>query len=73
MRVRVRTACLVAAWWLGAATVALAQVPGQAAADSVGRGLSSLRARLDSLGGKRILLLKRKTGPGQKVDTLSPP
>ena len=33
------------------------------------------RARLDSLGGKRILLLKRKTsGPaGQTVDTLSRP
>ncbi len=49
MHVRVRTACLVAVWWLGAATVALAQVPGQAAADSVGRGLASLRARLDSI------------------------
>ena len=49
MHVRVRTACLVAAWWFGTATVALAQVPGQAAADSVGRGLTSLRARLDSI------------------------
>src|SRR3954470_24375099 len=51
MHVRVRTACLVTAWWLGAATVALAQVPGGAAADSVGRGLTSLRARLDSIQG----------------------
>jgi hypothetical protein len=49
MHVRVRTVCLVASWWLGAATVALGQVPGQAAADSVGRGLGSLRARLDSI------------------------
>lgn len=49
MHVRVRTACVVAAWWLGAATVAPAQVPGQTAADSVGRGLASLRARLDSI------------------------
>ena len=49
MHVRVRTACLVAVWWLGIATVALAQVPGQAAADSVGRGLGLLRARLDSI------------------------
>jgi len=49
MHVRVRTVCLVAIWWLGAATGALAQVPGQAAADSVGRGLGSLRARLDSI------------------------
>jgi hypothetical protein len=49
MHVRVRTVCLVAVWWLGTTTVALAQVPGQAAADSVGRGLGSLRARLDSL------------------------
>jgi hypothetical protein len=49
MHVRVRTACLAACWWLGSATVALAQVPGQAAADSVGRALGSLRARLDSL------------------------
>ena len=49
MHVRVRTACLVAVWWLGTATVALAQVPGQAAADSVGRGLELLRSRLDSI------------------------
>ena len=49
MHVRVRTVCLVAVWWLGSTTVALAQVPGQAAADSVGRGLGSLRARLDSI------------------------
>ena len=49
MHARVRTACLATAWWLGAASVALAQVPGQAAADSVGRALGSLRARLDSL------------------------
>jgi hypothetical protein len=49
MHVRVRTACLVAVWWLGIATVALAQVPGQAAADSVGRGLELLRSRLDSI------------------------
>ena len=42
MHVRVRTVCLVAVWWLGGTTVALAQVPGQAAADSVGRGLRPL-------------------------------
>ena len=49
MYVRVRAVCLVAIWCLGVATVALAQVPGQAAADSLGRGLGSLRARLDSI------------------------
>jgi hypothetical protein len=48
MHVRVRTACAFAIWWLGAATVAWAQVP-QAAADSVGRALGALTARLDSL------------------------
>jgi hypothetical protein len=49
MHVRIRAACLVAACWLGGATTALSQVPGQVAADSVGRALGSLRARLDSL------------------------
>lgn len=49
MHARVRTACLAAVWWLGGATVVLGQVPGKAAADSVGRALGSLRARLDSL------------------------
>jgi hypothetical protein len=49
MHVRIRTVCLVAVWWLGSTSVALAQVPGQTAADSVGRGLGSLRARLDSI------------------------
>ena len=49
MHARVRTACLAAIWWLGSATVVLGQVPGKVAADSVGRALGQLRARLDSL------------------------
>ncbi|HEX6616478.1 MAG TPA: hypothetical protein VF046_09250 [Gemmatimonadales bacterium] len=48
MPVRIRTACALAIWWLGAAAVAHAQVP-QATADSVGRALGALTARLDSL------------------------
>jgi hypothetical protein len=48
MHVPVRTACVLAIWWLGAATVARGQVP-QAAADSVGRALRALTARLDSV------------------------
>ena len=48
MHVRVRTACTLALWWLGAATVAQGQIP-QAAADSMGRALGALTARLDSL------------------------
>ena len=49
MHVRVRTACAVVACWLAGATSARAQVPAQAAADSVGRALAELRARLDSV------------------------
>jgi hypothetical protein len=48
MHVPIRTACVLAIWWLGAASAARAQVP-QAAADSVGRALGALTARLDSL------------------------
>jgi hypothetical protein len=48
MHVRIRTACVLAIWWLGAATAASGQVP-QAAADSVGRALQALTARLDSV------------------------
>ena len=48
MPVRSRTVLLLAIW-LGGATVARAQVPRGAAADSVARGLGALTARLDSL------------------------
>lgn len=48
MPVRTRTVVLLAIW-LGYATVARAQVPRNAATDSVARGLQALTARLDSL------------------------
>ena len=75
MHVRGRTVCLVAVWWLVSTTVALAQVPGRAAADSVGRGLGSLRARLDSIeagacpGGPAIVAPARSGEP--RTDSLA--
>jgi hypothetical protein len=49
MHVRARTVCFVAILCLGTATAALGQVPGQATADSIGRALRALTARLDSV------------------------
>lgn len=49
MHVRARTVCLLALCWLGATTVAQGQVPRTATADSIGRALGALTARLDSI------------------------
>ena len=49
MHVRARTVCLLALCWLGSATVARGQVPRRATADSIGRALGALTARLDSI------------------------
>ena len=49
MRARVRTACLLAIAWLGRIDAAHGQVPQQSAADSLGRALRALTARLDSI------------------------
>lgn len=49
MHVRARTVCLLALCWLGGATAAPSQVPHAATADSIGRALGALTARLDSI------------------------
>jgi hypothetical protein len=49
MHVRVRTVCFLVIVCLATATTARGQVPGQATADSIGRALGALTARLDSL------------------------
>jgi hypothetical protein len=49
MPVRARTVILSALWWLGAASLASAQVPAGGAADSLGSAVRRLTARIDSL------------------------
>lgn len=49
MHVRARTFILPAVWWLGAASLASAQVPAGGGADSLGAAVQRLTARIDSL------------------------
>lgn len=49
MLVRVRTAWLLVTWWLGAASIATAQVTQGGASDSLSRAVADFTARLDSL------------------------
>jgi hypothetical protein len=49
MSARARTVILLATWWLGAASLAAAQVPDRGRADSLSAVLHRLTARIDSL------------------------
>ncbi|MGH2707988.1 MAG: hypothetical protein ACREMX_12905, partial [Gemmatimonadales bacterium] len=49
MHVRARTVFLLATWWLGVTSFAEGQVTDTTAADSVGRALRGISARVDSL------------------------